>query len=82
MKTEMLTLEAPVTIGAVTLTPVARTCAVGLQIKGILSFSVDKQPVYVILDYKGQTVALDMRGREIPIHQVMSEYSAQSFVQT
>jgi hypothetical protein len=81
MKKETLACEEPVKIGDLTITPVVRRYVMGLAVKGVPSFMANKEPVYVILENKGQTRAVDMLGRDVPIHQVRSECSAHDFDQ-
>ncbi|MCX6008201.1 MAG: hypothetical protein NTZ34_13205 [Chloroflexi bacterium] len=74
MKKEILTAEAPVVIGDVTLKLLVKQSISWFTIKGVLYFNVIKQPVYAVLSRRGSSKVLDMLGQEISIHQVKLEY--------
>jgi hypothetical protein len=74
MKKEILFAEAPVVAGEVTLKLLVRQSILWFNIKGVLYFSVSKEPVYAVVSYRGSSKVLDMMGQEIPIHQVKLEY--------
>ena len=74
MKKEIITAEAPVVIGEVTLTLLVKQSISWFTIKCVLSFNVRKEPVYAVLSYRGKSKVLDMLGQECSIHQVKLEY--------
>jgi hypothetical protein len=73
MKKEILVAEAPIIIGEVTLTLLVKQSIAWFNIKGVLSFSVRKQPVYAVLSCRGSSKVLDMLGQEISMNQVKLE---------
>jgi hypothetical protein len=76
MKREILMFEAPVDIGELNIIPVVSLSITSRKLWGVLSYSANKEPLYVVLSYRGESKALDMLGKEVPIDQMKSELSA------
>jgi hypothetical protein len=74
MRDEVITAETSLTVGGMTVTVLSRQSVTCSEVKGLLSFTAVKKPVYVVLFYGGRCHVLDMLSREVPIRQVKLEY--------
>jgi hypothetical protein len=74
MRNEVIIAEKPLTVGGMTVTLLCRQSVTCCKVKGLLSFTAVKKPVYAVLSHGGRCRVLDMFSREVPIHQVELEY--------
>jgi hypothetical protein len=74
MRDEVIIAEMPLTVGRMTVTLLCRQSVTWSEVKGLLSVTAVKKPVYAVLAQGGCCRILDMFNREVPIHQVKLEY--------
>jgi hypothetical protein len=74
MRNEVIFAESPLTIGGITVTLLCKQSVTWSEVKGLLSYTAIKKPVYAVLSCGGSCRVLDMSSREVPIHQVKLEY--------
>lgn len=76
MRKEYLTREEAAVVGGVRITPIVRILVRYTKIKGVWSFYVGKQPVYLIISSGDGERAYNITGQEVSIQQVISDCPA------